>query len=165
MCAHSWEMPLTRFERYALVSRPSLAVRPQSTIQPPNTEKYSYIAGPVYMLCNGFVKLSLLAFYLHLSPQRWFRVAVWTSITLVAVYTTVITFLMFFVCNPPRKAYDFKVQGGSCFEAAILYMATAVSNIVTDTILFVLPIPMVYQLHMPKVQKLGAIIVFGIGSM
>lgn len=125
----------------------------------------SYIAAPVYMLCNGFTKLSLLSFYLHLSPQKWFRVSVWTSIVIVAIYTIVITFMMFFVCNPPRKAFDFKVVGGSCTDAAILYMATAVSNIVTDVILFVLPIRMIYKLHMPKIQKFGAIFVFGVGSL
>ncbi|KPM40576.1 hypothetical protein AK830_g6011 [Neonectria ditissima] len=143
MCAHSWEMSLAHYERYSLIS---------------------YIAAPVYMLCNGFTKLSLLTFYLHLSPQKWFRVAVWCSIAIVAVYTVVITFMMFFVCNPPRKAFDFKVQGGKCTDAAILYMATAVSNIITDGILFVLPIRMVYKLHMPTAQKIGAIVVFGIGS-
>lgn len=116
------------------------------------------------MLCNGFVKLSLLSFYLHLSPQRWFRVATWTSIVIVAIYTIIITFMMFFNCTPPSKQFDFSVQGGSCIDAAILYMATAVSNIITDVMLFLLPIPMVYQLHMPKIQKLGAIVVFGVGS-
>ncbi|KAK7402585.1 hypothetical protein QQX98_011656 [Neonectria punicea] len=144
MCAHSWEMSLVHYERYSLIS---------------------YIAAPIYMLCNGFTKLSLLTFYLHLSPQKWFRVAVWFSIGIVSVYTVVITFMMFFVCNPPRKAFDFKVVGGSCTDAAILYMATAVSNIITDGILFVLPIRMVYKLHMPIAQKVGAIIVFGIGSL
>ncbi|KAI8653867.1 hypothetical protein NCS56_01342000 [Fusarium sp. Ph1] len=144
MCAHSWEMSLADFQRYSLIS---------------------YLCGPIYQLCNGFIKLSLLSFYLHLSPQRWFRIAVWLTIGIVTAYTVIIAFMMWFLCNPPRKAFDFKVEGGSCTDAAILYMATAVSNIVTDVILFVLPIPMVYNLHMPKIQKLGAIIVFAIGSL
>ncbi|RSM02378.1 hypothetical protein CEP52_007999 [Fusarium oligoseptatum] len=144
MCAHSWEMSLADFQRYSLIS---------------------YLCGPIYQLCNGFIKLSLLSFYLHLSPQRWFRIAVWFTIGIVTAYTVIITFMMWFLCNPPRKAFDFKVEGGSCTDAAILYMATAVSNIVTDVILFVLPIPMVYNLHMPKIQKFGAIVVFAIGSL
>ncbi|KAF4978722.1 hypothetical protein FZEAL_4942 [Fusarium zealandicum] len=143
MCAHSWEMPLTNYEHYALLS---------------------YVAGPIYQFCNGFVKLSLLTFYLHLSPQKWFRIAVWSTIGIVSVYTVVITFMMFFLCDPPQKAFDFKVDG-KCTDAAILYMATAVSNIVTDVMLVLLPIPMVYNLHMPKVQKMGAIAVFAIGSL
>lgn len=117
------------------------------------------------MLCNGFTKLSLLTFYLHLSPQKWFRTSVWISIAIVALYTSIITFMMFFMCSPPRKSFDFSITNGSCINAGILYMATAVSNIITDIILFCLPIPMVYQLHMPRFQKVGAIIIFAIGSM
>jgi hypothetical protein len=117
------------------------------------------------MLCNGFTKLSLLTFYLHLSPMRWFRVSVWSSIVLVALYTAVITFMMFFQCSPIDKAFDPTVTTGTCLNAGILYMATAVSNIITDLILFVLPLPMVYGLHMPVAQKVGAVIVFGIGSV
>lgn len=117
------------------------------------------------MLCNGFTKLSLLTFYLHLSPQKWFRLAVWGSIGIVAVYTTIITMMMFFQCNPIRKSWDFDIEGGSCIHAGILYMATAVSNIITDVMLFILPIPMVLQLRMGLGQKIGAIVIFGIGSM
>lgn len=117
------------------------------------------------MLCNGFTKLSLLTFYLHLSPQKWFRYSTWTAIVIVALYTTIITFMMFFQCSPPRKSFDFTMEGGDCINAGVLYMATAVSNIFTDVILFILPIPMVYQLHMPVQQKVGAIVVFAIGSV
>lgn len=117
------------------------------------------------MLCNGFTKLSLLTFYLHLSPQKWFRTSVWISIVIVGLYTSIITFMMFFQCNPPQKSFDFSVTEGTCLNAGVLYMATAVSNIVTDIILFCLPIPMVYQLHMPTAQKVGALIIFGIGSV
>ncbi|KAI8406202.1 hypothetical protein FOFC_13671 [Fusarium oxysporum] len=143
MCSHSWEMSLENYQRYSLIS---------------------YIAAPTYMLCNGFTKLSLLAYYLRISPQRFFRIAVWISIGIVSLYTIVITLMMFLVCTPPRKAFNFKVDG-KCIDAAILYMATAVSNIVTDVILFILPIPTIYNLHMPRIQKAGVIVVFGIASM
>ncbi|EGU77557.1 hypothetical protein FOXB_11933 [Fusarium oxysporum f. sp. conglutinans Fo5176] len=143
MCSHSWEMSLENYQRYSLIS---------------------YIAAPTYMLCNGFTKLSLLAYYLRISPQRFFRIAVWISIGIVSLYTIVITLMMFLVCTPPRKAFNFKVDG-KCIDAAILYMATAVSNIVTDVILFILPIPTIYNLHMPRIQKAGVIVVFGIASI
>lgn len=117
------------------------------------------------MLCNGFTKLSLLTFYLHLSHQKWFRVAVWTSIVIVSLNTFIITTMLLFHCTPVRKAFDLTVQGGECVDVAILFIATAVFNIVTDVILFVLPIPMVLQLRMSLGQKIGAIVVFGIGTM
>ncbi|OAA53693.1 Pth11-like protein [Cordyceps fumosorosea ARSEF 2679] len=143
MCAHVWEMPLERFERYAI---------------------FVFVAAPVYQLCNGFTKLSLLAIYLQLSPSRLFRFATWSSIAIVAAYSIVITCMMIFRCSPVRKSFDVRVQGGWCLDAGILYMATAVSNIVTDVMLFLLPTPMVLRLQMDRAQKMGAIAIFAIAS-
>lgn len=117
------------------------------------------------MLCNGFTKLSLLTFYLHISPQKWFRVAVWAGIVVVSLYTGCITILMLFHCNPIRKAFDFHVTGGTCLNVGVLYMATAVSNIVTDVMLFALPMPTIFNLRMKLAQKIGAVFIFAIGSV
>ncbi|PMD34338.1 hypothetical protein L207DRAFT_570943 [Hyaloscypha variabilis F] len=144
MCAHAWEMPLTRFESYSVVT---------------------YVTAPIYQMCNGFTKLSLLVVYLRLSPQKWFRIAAWCSIVIVVIYTAVITLLMFFHCHPVRRAFDFTIQTGHCLDAGILYMATAVSNILTDVMLFLLPTPMILKLKMGKSLKIAAIAIFGIGSM
>jgi hypothetical protein len=116
-------------------------------------------------LCNGFTKLSLLVVSLGLSQQKWYRIAAWASIFIVVLYTSVITLLMLFHCHPIRRAFDFKIQTGHCLDAGVLYMATAVSNILTDVILFLLPTPIVLKLHMSKSLKISAIIIFAIGSM
>ncbi|KAK1598885.1 uncharacterized protein LY79DRAFT_686861 [Colletotrichum navitas] len=144
MCAHAWEMPLSRFERYALTT---------------------YITAPVFMLCNGFTKLSLLTFYLRLSPQRWFRISVWIGIVVVCLYTGCITTLMLFHCSPIRKAFDLKITGGTCLDSGVLYIATAVSNIITDLALFILPMPTLFSLRLKMGLKIGAAIIFAIGSM
>jgi hypothetical protein len=147
---------------YSFVSRqPFLPI----IVFSPNSSQLIWIAGGIFMLCNGFTKLSLLTFYLHLSPQKWFRRAVWASIVLVGIYTVVISVMLFVNCSPVQKSFDPTVQGGSCVDVGILYLATAVSNIFTDVILFILPIPMVLQLRMGLGQKIGAIVVFGIGTM
>ncbi|KAK1997952.1 integral membrane protein [Colletotrichum falcatum] len=144
MCTHVWEMTAATYERYALSS---------------------YIAAPVYMLCNGFTKLSLLTFYLRLNPQPWFRYSVWISIVVVCIYTGVITLMMVFLCNPIKKAWDINVTGGSCLDAGIFYMATAVSNIISDIVLFILPLPTLFGLRMKMALKIGAAVLFAIGSM
>ncbi|TPX14011.1 uncharacterized protein E0L32_000405 [Thyridium curvatum] len=144
LTAHAWEIPLDNFRKYQLLT---------------------YAAGGIFMLCNGFTKLSLLTFYLHISPEKPFRIAVWTSIGIVGVYTSVITTMLFVNCSPPRKAFDVTITEGHCIDVAILYIATAASNIFTDLILFILPIPTVLKLRMSNVQKIGAMCVFGIGSV
>ncbi|KAK7219086.1 hypothetical protein V2G26_007089 [Clonostachys chloroleuca] len=62
------------------------------------------------------------------------------------------------------KAWQFKTEG-TYLNLAIFYIATAAANIFTDSILFALPIPMLYGLHMPLMQKLGAMLVFSIGTV
>ncbi|KAF6818778.1 hypothetical protein CSOJ01_01731 [Colletotrichum sojae] len=144
MCAHAWEMPISRFQRYSIIV---------------------YVTAPVFMLCNGFTKLSLLTFYLQLSPQKWFRIFVWIGIAIVSLYTGCITLLMLFHCNPVRKSFDVSVTGGSCLDVGVLYIATAVSNIATDVMLFLLPLPMIINLRMKTAQKVGAMLVFAVGSV
>ncbi|KXJ85851.1 hypothetical protein Micbo1qcDRAFT_237247 [Microdochium bolleyi] len=140
---HIFEMPLTRFV-YAMT--------------------LAYAAGGIFMMCGGLAKLSLLAFYLQLSPERWFRVAVWTSIGIVSTLTFVITTLLFYHCTPARASWDV-LTTGTCVDVGVLYMATAVQNIATDVLIFLLPIPMVLGLQMGRRQKIGALVIFGVGSI
>lgn len=124
-----------------------------------------YVAAPIYQMCNGFTKLSLLTVYLRLSPQKWFRIAAWFSIVVVALYTSIITLLMFFHCHPIRRAFDFKIMAGHCLDAGALYIATAGANIATDIMLFLLPTPVILKLKMGKAQKIACILIFAIGSL
>lgn len=119
----------------------------------------------MFMLCNGFTKLSLLTIYLQLSPQGWYRVCIWVTIIFVATSTATVTFALFIHCVPIRKAYDIRVVGGSCLDASFLYMTNAAISMFTDVIMFVLPIPMIYRLRLSIWQKLGAMLMFSIGSV
>ncbi|KAI5456633.1 hypothetical protein BGZ63DRAFT_428750 [Mariannaea sp. PMI_226] len=144
MCAHIWEIPIPVFDQYSIIT---------------------YVTAPLYQVCNNFAKLSLLYIYLQLSPQKWFKLAVWTVMAIITVYTALIVLLFFFHCHPIRKAYDLTIQTGSCLDIGAIYIVTAVSNILTDLMLFSLPIPMIINLYTSRGNKVGIIIMFGIGSM
>ncbi|WQF80995.1 hypothetical protein CDEST_06009 [Colletotrichum destructivum] len=124
----------------------------------------SYIVAPVFIACNGFTKTSLLTAYLNISPQRWYRRAILLAIVMVAAYTVVIASLLLFHCQPIRTNWD-PYSPGQCLNSAVLYMAIAVSNIVSDVVLFVIPIPMVLRLQMRPAVKVGAVLMFGIASI
>lgn len=83
---------------------------------------------------------------------------------MVAGYTTVIAGLLLFGCRPIRSAWDPYVAG-KCVDLPSLYIAIAVANIVSDCLLFVIPIPVIIKLKMPLAQKIGAGIMFGVGSV
>ncbi|RGP73078.1 hypothetical protein FLONG3_6393 [Fusarium longipes] len=145
LCHHAWEMPIEIFEKHMLSS---------------------YIAAPVFIICNGCSKTSLLTFYLQLSPQIWFRRVIFGTITFVILYTIIISTLLLFGCNPIQTAWDtFRFASGKCVDNAVVYIIIAVVNIISDLILFVIPIPMISQLKMPLGQKIRVAILFGIATI
>ncbi|KAF5243320.1 hypothetical protein FAUST_2889 [Fusarium austroamericanum] len=145
LCHHAWEMPIEVFEKHMLSS---------------------YIAAPVFIICNGCSKTSLLTFYLQISPQLWFRRVIYGTITFVVLYTLIISTLLLFGCNPIQTAWDpFRFAGGKCADNAVVYIIIAVVNIISDLILFVIHIPMIAQLKMPLGQKIGVAIMFGITTI
>jgi hypothetical protein len=162
LCHHAWEMPIEVFEKHMLVSiHPLLRLKIELT-----RPKSSYIAAPVFIICNGCSKTSLLTFYLQISPQVWFRRVIFGTITFVVLYTLIISTLLLFGCNPIQTAWDpFRFASGKCADNAVVYIIIAVVNIISDLILFVIPIPMIIQLKMPLGQKIGVGIMFGIATM
>jgi hypothetical protein len=122
------------------------------------------VASILYCPFLACAKFSLLLFYLKLSHLRWFRLCVYANMFLVVSYNIALVFPLIFACTPLRRNWDVMVTEGSCINRTPLYMATAVLNMVTDILLLVLPIPMVVNLQMPRVQKLGLICIFGVGS-
>ncbi|KAJ4327041.1 hypothetical protein N0V84_002540 [Fusarium piperis] len=141
---HAWEISVTQFNAYLMDV---------------------YLAAFIYILCGSLSKLALLIFYLRLSPQRWFRIATWSTIVFIGGYTVGIFFACIFSCKPIAMSWNVTITDGVCINRPSLYIATAVANIISDVILFFLPIPMVIKLQIPPRQKIGLVIIFGIGSL
>ncbi|CAG9990171.1 unnamed protein product [Clonostachys byssicola] len=140
---HGWELPIENLGEYV---------------------KIAYIQGPVYAACGCFAKLSLLTFYLRLSPQQWFIISTWTTIAFQIAYTIVLEGTLIFGCRPIARGWDITITEGQCLSTAAIYIATAVLNIISDVIILVLPIKMVVGLQMKTARKIGLLAVFTIGS-
>lgn len=122
----------------------------------------------LYSLVAALVKISVVAFYLRLSPQRHF---VWTCrITLAFV---VLTFLGTFPalvapCRPFRASWEYSLQflpTTKCIDLNTLYAVNAVVYSVTDFWIVLLPVPMLLKLQLPMAQKAQAIVVFLCGGL
>lgn len=85
---------------------------------------------------------------------------------MVACYTVVIAGLLLFGCQPIRAAFDpYALRTGVCIDFLAQYISIAGANIVSDVLLFTIPIPMIVRLKMPLGQKIGVVLMFGVGSM
>ncbi|KAF2168178.1 hypothetical protein M409DRAFT_21622 [Zasmidium cellare ATCC 36951] len=122
-----------------------------------------YIGVHMWNLTTGHVNLAVLL--ISLSVERWFKYAVYAVMAFIISYSIALGLALVFACTPLDKNWDITITVGSCVNKGQLYLATAGLNAATDVILLVLPIPMIIKLHVPIIQKVGLILMFGIGSL
>ena len=79
---------------------------------------------------------------------------IWISTTLVAI----------FACTPVQAFYDLSVPG-TCIDSVKFYWASATLNVITDLIVLILPIPLVWKLRIPTKRKVGISLIFIAGGM
>ena len=108
------------------------------------------------------VKLSLLLLYLDLFwVSDSFRVAVYLGIAFDIVYNTVIFATFVFLYVPRNGRTIFETAQTPLFNLLKpLAVAESALDCLTDIYVFVLPIPMIYRLHLPRIRKLGVFAVF-----
>lgn len=97
--------------------------------------------------------------------EKRMRVAIYIVGAIVIGYSTATAALLIFSCRPYARAWDATITTGSCINRPALYVATAVSNIVTDLFILIIPIPMVVKLKIPPQQKIGLASMFAVGSL
>lgn len=96
-----------------------------------------------YPFALGFVKMSIVSFYLRVFPQKEFRTVCYAVMGIVVAATLSITFSQAFACNPISDAWK-AVPTGSCVNREALQTAGSVINLVTDIIVLLLPMKYLY---------------------
>lgn len=108
-------------------------------------------------------KVAILNLYLRIAVQRTFRRLVWACIAIVTATAVASVTASIFQCTPVRKAWDLSVNG-SCIDVNALFFANAGLDIFQDAFIYVLPLRMLYQLQVPRRQKIALMLVFAVGG-
>lgn len=122
-----------------------------------------YFGEATYYIGVGLTKISILFLYLRLIPQRGYRIVIWTCMAFVAATIFSTTVAGLFQCNPVHKAWDTQVPG-TCFNQVALYLSNAALNIVQDVLIYFLPIKMLWNIQLPRKQRIALMAVFAIGG-
>ncbi|KAK2666507.1 hypothetical protein RAB80_018164 [Fusarium oxysporum f. sp. vasinfectum] len=153
---HIWNVPIVKFSPTFLQS--------SDTNAKPWQLKLQITTQALYCVSMMFTKLSLLAVYLRISPSRRFRAVVCLLMAIVAGYSFSAVLVAIFQCHPIEMAWDITISDGSCIDRMAYFIATLALNVATDLFMLALPIPMLWNVKMPKRQKLGLIGIFMTGS-
>ncbi len=111
-----------------------------------------------------FTKISILLLYIRIFKTTMIKGACYTLLGFVAVYGVWLFFSSIFFCVPVEAFWDESITG-YCLPHSLIWFLNANINIATDLSIFLLPIPVIKTLLLPKRQKFGLYIVFGLGFL
>ncbi|RPB04623.1 hypothetical protein L873DRAFT_1665816 [Choiromyces venosus 120613-1] len=132
--------------------------------------KTGYIGQIFYFISLGFCKTSLVLFIIRITSSRttlrvsWGILIFCTCYNLAAVLTSVLW------CVPPEYAWKmFTPEGkdmkGVCLDQRALQYALPAINILTDFVIWLLPLKMIWNVQLPPRQKASLIAIFAFGAM
>lgn len=96
--------------------------------------------------------------------MRKFHLVTWTCVAFVAMIGISNALVAAFACTPIRGFYDPSVPA-RCIDSPSFYWANASLNVITDVIILVLPIPVVWGLQMSIRRKIEITLLFLTGGL
>ena len=110
-------------------------------------------------------KITVLGFCLRIfGVNKHFRYTAFALIIFVFGYLFSNLLTEIFGCTPIPKSYRPDTPG-HCIDSIKSGLAYGSMNVASDLLVFVLPLPMVWRLHLTRNEKLGVIIIFVGGAM
>ncbi|KAH9219720.1 hypothetical protein DL95DRAFT_482812 [Leptodontidium sp. 2 PMI_412] len=107
-----------------------------------------------YTISATLIKVSFLAFYLRLFPDRALRVATYIAIFVSASFGIATLLTGALQCIPISMLWDFS-QPGHCININLFYFANAGIHILTELLIYILPMRTLWKLHLPLRRRLG----------
>lgn len=122
-------------------------------------------ADMVYLVSLLGYKTSILILYLRLfAVNKIFRYLTWSTMFFVAGYLTANLWTQIFGCSP-RSKYWLPDTPGHCIDYTKAGLAYGAMNVVSDLIIFILPLPIVWRLKMTRREKAGVSVIFMSGAV
>ncbi|KAJ5727272.1 integral membrane protein [Penicillium malachiteum] len=107
-------------------------------------------------------KLAIIHLYLHTFTDKRIRITFWIVAAIIMGNWVDTTIAGFLACHP--MSY-FWTQKGKCFNLNAFFRWSGLGNVLTHTIMLVLPMPMEWNLHASIRLKLGIAFAFSLGSI
>jgi len=144
MGLHAWDFPGDLREQY---------------------QKWIFIASCTYLTSLLGYKMSILFLYLRIfHVDRIFRYCTWTTMFITFGYLFSNFWTQIFGCQPITKYWKPETPGHCILTLKADYGYGSL-NFITDLLIFVLPLPMVWRLQLSRKEKIGVSVIFMIGSV
>lgn len=124
-----------------------------------------YVSYILYDPAITFAKISILVQFKHIFAgtyrnRFWYAIAVLIAINVLFYIPE--TFAIMFSCTPREKIWDPSVEG-FCLDMSGLLTASGPFNVVSDFLIFLLPIWAIFSLHISVKKRIEVSCAFSVG--
>lgn len=156
---------LTAMVRYAGVGHHIVAVEMDDPNKVILWAKF-LIAVPVfYLIAAALPKLVILSIFMRIFTSKTQRIACYVLGAIITCSSIVTVFIAVFQCIPIEYVWDKTIPGGHCIDINAFFLWASFPNILTDSVMLFLPLPVVWKLQTSNHVKLGLTLTFLTGSM
>lgn len=129
--------------------------------------EFAFISQVLSTIVYGTLKLSVLFLYRRLFHSEKFEIISLSAIALIIVWCVAFVFASLFQCgnNPSWLWAGTNAAMEHCGPYKHIQLGQAVSDVVTGLLVLIIPVPIVWKLHMSLAQKTGMMIVFLLGYL
>ncbi|KAJ5752242.1 hypothetical protein N7520_009159 [Penicillium odoratum] len=126
--------------------------------------KGDYVFSHFYDWAIATIKLAILSLYYRIFSTVVFRRFVIGTAFFVVLWLAAMEIALGLQCIPIQKAWDMNVEG-SCVNLVSFSYFTNITNLITDIWVFLLPLPIIFRLHVTRRRKFELAGVFAIGLL
>ncbi len=129
----------------------------------PELAKLLFVDNLLYNTGLTIVKMSVLLFYVRIfKTVKTYKLMFWITACLILGWCIAINFLALFTCTPVHKSWNPETPG-HCLPQSKTFLGATIPNILIDFLLLVLPMPMLWRLHIKSSHKVALVGVFAAG--
>ncbi|KXJ86783.1 hypothetical protein Micbo1qcDRAFT_218982, partial [Microdochium bolleyi] len=120
----------------------------------------------IFLFASSFSKLSILANYLRIAivGTRFWK----CTVALIAVViASILAFLplLWAQCRPISEYWELPANSRNCISEGEPLLAQTIVTAVTDFLVYILPMPTLWAVRLPRAQRIGHMALLGLGSV
>src|SRR5437016_2078272 len=114
-----------------------------------------------YKITINATKLSIVFLYLRVFSVHWLDAASYAMALYVLCYGLASVLVTLFECTPVVRSYDRSIAG-TCINFTAFWLVNAAQNMISDIIIFLMPMSTIYRMTLGNTAKYGLMVVFSL---
>lgn len=123
-----------------------------------------YLIQIFYKITIACTKISILLLYLRIFPGKTFRSLDYLLLFYVIGYAIGSILATIFQCEPIHGAWIHSLPR-KCTNVKVSWYVNGGADMLGDLMILLLPMSLIYKLHLPIRERLGLVLIFALGGL